>query len=319
MKTKTILGFVLATLIALFAISSVAATLSATIGTVSVNDVDLSVGSLTTISGSPGEIVPVIVRFTADADALDVKVKASIGDGNSVSTSRFDVLNGTTYVKRLSLALPNVNDVTGSSESWNLQVIVSDKTGEEVPSNYLITMQRDSFSIELLSVEGPSAASAGDVLSYDVVVKNTGSRDSQDTFVTVSIPELGISKKVYFGDIVSTDTPSSNDNEDAMNRRVYLTLPANVKSGDYTVEIKASNYDTTDTAKKLVSVTGTSTDSEGNVIKPTGDNGKGIPTSVIVLTVALVIIFLVLLVVLIVLLTKKPSEKSEDFGETSYY
>ena len=49
------------------------------------------------------------------------------------------------------------------------------------------------------------------------------------------------------------------------------------------------------------------------------ESDEGISNSVIVLTVVLVIIFVVLLIVLVILLTRRPEEKSEDFGETSYY
>jgi uncharacterized repeat protein (TIGR01451 family) len=326
MKTKTILSFILATLIALIAVNyAVASTGSLPISNVqvTVNDVEVSDGF--TLSGAPEETVPVVIRFTADENLSDLKLKVWVEGYKadiSTSTSRFDVVEGSTYIKRLSLILPSVNDMDVNPEGLTLYVRASTKEDYSEEA-YSISMERTSYSVDLLSVDGPIAASAGDVLAYDIVLKNTGSREATDTFVTVSIPELGVSKKAYFGDLVAQDCDNDNscNKVDTEERRVYLTLPTNVKSGDYTVQITASNYDTTATAKKLLSITGTaSSDDEkdnGNVIKPTTE--KKIPTSIIVLTVALVIIFVVLLIVLIVLLTKKPTEKSEDFGETSYY
>ena len=320
MNTKTILSFIVAITIALFVVNTASvAALPVTIGEVTVNDVDLTVGTSTTISGSPGETVPVTVRFTATSDAQDVKVKVGIGDSASVSTSRFDVLSGVTYVKRLSLTLPNVEDMDNSNETWDFTVTVSDKTGDEVSSPYTITMQRDAYVLDVLSAEMASTASAGEIVPIDVVLKNYGARDAEDTFVTVSIPELGVYKKAYFGDLVSQDNTASNDNEDARERVIYLTVPADVKSGDYTVEVKASNYKTTSTAKKVMSITGLAAANSTGTATPITSGTSKVPTSVIVLTVALVIIFVVLLIVLVVLLTKKPSEKVEDFGETSYY
>ncbi len=319
MNTKAILGFVVASLIALIAVSSVMA-LSVTIGTVTINDVDLTnvTGVTTVISGSPGETVPITVRFVANADSQDVKVKATIGDGTSVSTSRFDVLNGSTYVKHFSITLPNVQDIDGSNESWNLKIIVSDRTGNEQPANYNIKMQREAKALSILSIDSPATASAGEIIALDIVLKNTGSRTADDTFVAVSIPELGISKKAYFGDLTATDNTEANDNEDARERRIYLAIPADTITGDYTVEIKASNYDITSTTKKVISITGLAVTNNTSTVTPVTGKTK-LPTSVIVLTVVLVIIFVVLLIVLIVLLTKKQPEKVEDYGETSYY
>jgi hypothetical protein len=98
-----------------------------------------------------------------------------------------------------------------------------------------------------------------------------------------------------------------------------LVIPADAKSGDYTLEVKASNYDSSSTVNKVISITGLAVQNDNSSVINTNQNGSKIPTSIIILTVVLVIVFVVLLVVLIILLTKKPTEKTEDFGETSYY
>lgn len=324
MKTNKLYGFIVATVIALLAISTVmAGTLSANFGTIEANDVVLSSG--TTLAGTAGDTLPVTVRFTATSDLQDLRVKVSaegFKSDVSASTARFDVINGSTYVKKLSLALPSVSEMDDLSEGFTLYVSVADAQNEIVNS-YQIKLERDSYSLNVLSVDLPSKASAGEIIALDVVLKNTGSREAQDTFVTASIPELDIAKKAYFGDLQSQDNLDQNTNSvDARQGRIYLVIPANVKTGDYSVDIKATNYDTTSSVRKVISITGmtNATNSTATVITAaSGDNKEGIPTSIIVLTVVLVIIFVVLLVVLIVLLTKKPSERMEDFGETSYY
>jgi len=324
MNTKTILSFIVATVFALLAISSVcAANLAVSNLVVRANDVQFGndgVNTVNTIASAPGETIPVVVSFTADANASDVKLRIYI-DGYksevSASTTRFDVVAGNTYVKRLTLTLPSVEDMDVNPESLTMSVRFADKNNANETS-YRIALQRDAYVLDLLSVEMPSKASAGEIVALDVVLKNYGSEDAEDTFVTASIPELGVYKKAYFGDLVSQDTSNSNDNEDARERRIYLTVPADVKSGDYTVEVKAFNYDATSTSRKVMSITGLAVaNSTGTAL--TTAAGKKVPTSVVVLTVALVIIFIVLLIVLVVLLTKKPTEKVEDFGETSYY
>jgi hypothetical protein len=206
------------------------------------------------------------------------------------------------------------------TEGLVLYVRLADKD-DSVEAEYDVEMERESYSLEFLSVDAPSRASAGEIIALDIVLKNIGSRDADDTFVTAAIPELGVSKRAYFGDLVAQDNTDSNDNEDARERRIYLVIPSDAKSGDYSVDVKASNYDADSTVRKVISITGlaTAANNATAINAAASDKGNGkIPTSVIVLTVLLVIIFVVLLVVVIVLLTKKPSERNEDFGE-SYY
>jgi hypothetical protein len=322
MNTKTLFGFMVAAIIALFAVGSVMALSgSMAINTLDVkaNDVELLNG-VNTLAGSPGETIPVVVTFSTFQDYQDVKVRVWI-DGYksdvSASTSRFDVVNGSTYIKRLVLTLPSVEDMDNLTEGLTLYVRLADKNDASEDS-YDIKMQRESYSLEFLSVDAPIRASAGEIIALDVVLKNIGARDAEDTFVTAAIPELGISKKAYFGDLVSQDITDSNDNEDARERRIYLVIPSDAKSGDYSIDVKASNYDATSAVRKVISITGLATANNATAINAATGDKEGIPTSIIVLTVVLVIIFVVLLVVLIVLLTKKPSERTEEFGE-SYY
>ena len=318
MQAKRILGLFVAMFVVLATISFVAAgSLNVSIDEVRVNDVSGTI----TLSGSPGESMPIDVRFTAGSDLEDLKVSAWI-DGYksdiSSSTSRFDVLAGRTYVKRFSLDLPSVQDLKDLSNDLTLHVRISNKN-DDVEAQYSITVQRDSYAYNLLSVEAPNKASAGDIIPVDVVLKNTGARELEDSFVTVSIPELGIQRKAYFGDLTPQDENGGDGKQDARERRVYLVIPSDTLSGNYDLVVKASNYDSSSTAIESITISGLTVGNNQTNTGSTGTNGVGTPTSIIVLTVVLVIIFVVLLIVLIVLLTKRPAEKSEDFGETSYY
>jgi preprotein translocase subunit SecG len=323
MKTNKILGSFVAILVALFAINlAVAGTLNVTIQDTSLNDIELGTSSTTVVAGYPSETIPVVVKFLANSDLQDAKLKVWI-DGYkndiSASTARFNLVQGSTYIKRLSLTLPNVNDMDNLDEGLTVYVRIADKNNE-VESSYKINMQRESYSHEVLAVEAPSKAAAGEVIALDVVLKNIGTYELEDSFVTATIPELGVQRRVYFGDLSSQDNCSNNcDSEDARERRIFMVIPTDVKSGDYTLEVKASNYDSSATVKKVISITGTASKDDTNNEDTNKDKDSKIPTSILVLTVVLVVVFVVLLVVLIVLLTKKPSEKSEDFGETSYY
>ena len=319
MNTKQILSFVVAAMIALFAVNFAVASLSdasqIVVTNVEANDVILG-SSPAQLSVSPGDVIPVVVRFTASENMSDLRVKLEAGDADA-STSKFDVVSGSTYIKRLSLTIPAVEDMDGNADRFTLHVrITNDDVIEEV--DYYVQLEREAHAFQFLQADAPLKASAGEIIAIDVVLENIGARDADNAFVTVSIPELSVSKKAYFGDLVSQDNYDSNDNEDARERRIYIAIPSDAKSGDYAIDVKASNYDTSSNVRKVISITGLATATNSTAVTATANDSEGIPTSIVVLTVVLVIIFVVLLVVLIVLLTKKPSDKVEDFNE-SYY
>lgn len=318
METKKLLGFVVAILAAFMAVSFVSAgTLGASINEVSVNDAS-SLDS-PVLSVSPGESVPIVVRFEANANLEDLKLKVWI-DGYkseiSASTARFNVVNGSTYIKRLSLAMPSVEDLKDNlNQALTLHVRIAD-TNDETEQVYALSVEKDTYSYDVLNVEAPTSASAGEIIALDVVLKNVGTEELADSFVTASIPELGVARKVYFGDLQAQDNEADNL-ENARERMIYLTIPSDAKSGSYVLQVTPSNYDTSATVKRTLSINGLAV-SNTTTIDAIGSKDK-MPTSILVLTIVLVVVFVVLLVVLIVLLTRKPSEKSEDFGETSYY
>ena len=318
MKNKAIL----VSIVALFAI---VLTLNAVIASeVTINDVvvnDISVDGITA-AGFVSDNVPVEVQFTSNADLDDVKVKVYIeGYKNEISdtTSRFHTINGSTYLKRFSLELPSSLDLDLDTEELTLLVRISAKgmVSEETP--YVIRMQRDTYGLSVLSIDTEDKVAAGSVLALDVVIKNLGSDRLDDTYVRASIPELGISKRVYFGDIESVEDADYDEIRDSLNKRVYLAIPADAISGIYNVEVEAYNYDAIVTASKRVIVSGIDASAEGEDVQDVEDaDDAESNNAVLILTVILAIIFVVLLVVLIVLLTKRPAE-IEEFGETSYY
>jgi preprotein translocase subunit SecG len=322
MKTNTILVSCMTALIALLAISTVlAGDLGATIDRVEIDGEVLTSSQVFSLDVS--EPVEVKVIYTAGSEDLeDLEIRTWIsGYRSDTEDTQNDVFcqANTTCRTYLDLVLPNERDIDDLTESFTLHVELSDNN-DDVEIGYTLNVQRVSYDFDLLSVEAPSQANAGDVIAIDVVLKNIGMHELEDSFVVATIPELGIYKKVYFGDIAPEDNWNSDDDaEDARERRVYLVVPADAESGDYTLKVRASNYDSSEEVTKSINIDGvTPSSTTGSVIVTSGDS-EGVPNSIIVLTVVLVIIFLVLLIVLVVLLTKKPAERVEDYGETSYY
>lgn len=208
-----------------------------------------------------GDQIPVEVRFLATADATDVRMKAWIsGESQNVATSeRFDVKAGTTYKRTVLLQIPHNLDDDLLSEVRSLNVVVEDRSETADSVDVDFTAQRASYTIEILSVNMESTVKSGDSLVVDSVVKNRGSHRSEDTFVKVSIPELGLETTTYYGDLYAKDQ-SNPDKEDAVERRSFLRIPLNVPAGLYTVRIEAFGDDSFTAVERKVLVDGAEED-----------------------------------------------------------
>jgi len=321
MKTKKTLCFFVAVLVALFAINLVAAELNVAISDVEIDGTSIGLPGVESIAASPGDTISVKVKFKSyENETLDdVKLSVYIDGYKSdvyASTPRFNVLAGKTYTKTLTIKLPSVYDMDSSDEALTLTVRIANSNDDNETTRE-ITLQKDSYEFDLLSVDAPLEAQAGDIIALDVVLTNEGTDTLDNSFVTAVIAELGVQKKAYFGDIYAEDNEDST-HSDARERRIYLTIPSNAVTGIYQIEVSASNYDASQTVKKNIAITGLAVEDNEEIDTENKDN-SGIPNSILILTVVLVVIFVVLLVVLIILLTRKPSEKINDFGETSYY
>lgn len=212
------------------------------------------------LAGFAGETVPVRVSFTADDSASDVKVKIEIYGGNeeySESTARFNVVDGSSYTKMLNIQLPkNLDNVTGDVE---LRVSIYNQE-DEFNAEYTIKMQRNSYVLDVISLDYDTSVAAGDVVPVSVVVKNKGFENSQDGFVVLTIPELGVYAKGYFGDLVAVEDCTVNcDNEDAVQKVLNVKIPASAKDGVYDLVVKVYDGESVTTVKDVVKVSASTT------------------------------------------------------------
>ena len=268
-----------------------------------------------------GDVVPVKVTFIAGEDADDVKIEVGIYDGRDdvdASTGRFNIVEGKRYTKLLSLKLPS--DFDGELEEMTLSVEIRDDD-YDTPNfivDYRVSMQRESYELDILSVDYRSKVDAGDVFPVSVVVENNGYEFAEDNFVVVSIPALGISARGFIGDLDSIeDYDNDNHEEDSVQKTVYLEIPEDAESGVYEMEVVVYNDDSKTTVGKLIGVSGVEPEDDTDVIDDDNADKPSASASVVALTVVLVIIFVVLLAVLVVLLTRKEAPIEEV--ETSYY
>ncbi len=190
-----------------------------------------------------GELVTIKVTFEANEYASDVEVTIEL-DGDKVdvegTTDKFDVENGSTYRKSMVLRVPfELRDDVSSLLDLTVEI------GDEVFDNMTITVQRPSYTVDFMSVNVGQVIEAGKSFPVDVVLRNTGYNELDDLYVTVSIPELGIERTVYAGDLIQTGDSILNedDEEDSVSVTVPLTVPYGTVEGSYDLEVTATNDD----------------------------------------------------------------------------
>ncbi len=259
MKTKVFLIPFVAAMLAVMLIGFVAAEDLVEGGdngiTTTFNDVELDSDD-TTMAAVTGENVPVRVKFVGGEDMKDVKIKVEMEgyrDDIEASTSRFNVVEGSTYSRLLSLHLPRDIDDTTKEFSLYVSVVSADHKNEQ---KYTVKLQRDSYEFEVLSVDHASPVSAGESFPVSVVLKNTGFERMDDTYLLISVPELGVSTKGYVGDLIPTEDCEDDceDEEDSMQKTVYLQVPENTQSGSYEMEITVYNKESATKVTKLLNV-----------------------------------------------------------------
>ena len=262
MTSNKMLGFLAVFVLGILMVSSVTA--FASLDDLEVKDVESG-----QVSVFGGETFPVRVVFTATADAEDVRVKAWISGEreNAVVSERFDVLDGNTYSRLISVTAPFDID---PEEDLSLNVVVENRNQEAIDETFDLVVQRESYLLQILDVEADTSVRAGGLLALDVVLKNSGRQFADDAFVRVKIPALGIEDRSYFGDLSSTDQPFSKDpftwddnsgddrldKEDTAEGRLFLRIPTSAPTGLYVVEIEAFNEDSVTQVTRKVAVVG---------------------------------------------------------------
>ncbi|PIN90667.1 hypothetical protein COU57_02845 [Candidatus Pacearchaeota archaeon CG10_big_fil_rev_8_21_14_0_10_32_14] len=276
MKNKNILvSFAVFVAIVLLATSFVAAKTAVTSdASVYIFGNHVTPGSTGDVIGvTEGETIPIRVVFTSDITASDIKIEANI-DGYRVDvqdeTSRFDVEQYSRYSKSLSLTIPTELRDELSDDS-TLEITIFNRDYETQVDDIDLRVQRESYSVAVMSADTLQYVKAGQLLPVDIVLKNVGYNDLSDLYVTAKIPQIGVERRVYFGDLVaiecnkdsdlaprmdSNGNPSScdEDEEEVASGRLFLQIPEDAKAGSYTIEVEAVSEDVTasDTAQITV-------------------------------------------------------------------
>lgn len=253
MKTKNLMVFFFA-IVSMFALVATASAYSGAFTgdliedttTIKVDGVEVGSSDISVIAG---DTVSVRLYFNALQNASDVRVKASIeGDKIDVDerTESFDVESGKRYSKSLTLTVPSeLKDDLSDDLELTLKVWNGDYKSES--NEITLRVQRPTYNADIKSITVDSTVEAGEKLPVEVVMKNTGYNDLDDLYVTVSIAELGVSKKAYFGDLVNNeDEVCDNDDDDCydtLSKKLELLVPYGAEAGVYTLEVTAKSED----------------------------------------------------------------------------
>ena len=167
MASKNLLVFLATAFVLVFALQGVSA-----FG--NITDVEIGgvrvLGTSIDMANIAGDRVPVLIVFHATADASDVRVKAWISGEreNAFVSDRFDAIAGRTYSEIVYVDAPT--DLDELDEARALDIVVESKeagTADEVEIPF--TVERESYTMKILSVDTESKVNAGEVLTLDSV------------------------------------------------------------------------------------------------------------------------------------------------------
>lgn len=241
-----------------------ASALPLTVEKVEVDGTTLQPNEQTKLNVERGDEVEVDVYFTATENIPNMELLAFVSgfEYNDVTPTSdqigpFDAEANTRYHKTLKVTFSD----EFQEDSYKLRIILSDRNGDEVLSNYnlKIDVPRHQLQIQDVILNPELSVKAGSALLAQVRLENKGEKEENDIKVTVTIPELGVSATDYVEDIEDTD-----DSEET--EELYLRIPACAKPGIYNVEV--TTYYAKETVKTIKQIQVTEGDTCDEIAGP---------------------------------------------------
>jgi hypothetical protein len=244
MDTKKLMVSILAIVSVLFLVATVSATPDiADIEVIKVDGVEYLNGNT---SVEAGQTVEFEVTFEALGNARDVRMKVEI-EGEKVDSETvigpFDIEQGYFYTKRVSVEVPyELKDAISEDIVFGIKIWNGDYRTEN--DDLPLRVQRPSYNADIMSIATANTVKAGQTMPVDIVLKNIGYNDLDDIYVTATLVGVnGMSRNVYFGDLVAVESDDDDEETDTVSGRIMLEVPYDVVAGSYTLEVEARNDD----------------------------------------------------------------------------
>jgi len=206
---------------------------------VEVDDQVVNGSSSVTAGLEKDDTIEVEVSFRANAD-MEIEIEAVLsGDGKkdkvSDSTDEFDVHNGTSYVKKLELELPQRMD---QDREYQLRVTISSRYDHVTVTGTVDIASADhSVQIRDIVLSPENEVKAGRALLATVRVKNRGTNEEEDIKVKASVPGLGISASDYIDQLDPEDCDDEDCDDSTTSEELYMRIPDCAEPGEYTVQV----------------------------------------------------------------------------------
>jgi len=184
-----------------------------------------------------GDDLDVKVRLSSNVSVDDVQVEGvlrGIDSRDSVDdiTDTFDMKANVSYTKRLTL--PLIQKI--AQDGYKLRIRISDRDSEALEKTYELDIGTQRHDVEIRDVVlSPSTeVKAGRALLATVRVRNRGEKDEDGVKVVVSVPKLGVSA----ADFIDELEKEGDDDDQATSEEMFLRIPDNAETGEYTVRVE---------------------------------------------------------------------------------
>ena len=250
-RSVLLLGIFIMSVISL---SGIASAVPIYIDRVLVDNVELNALRTNTLTSfDKGDEMEIKIEITSFFDYNDVEISARLAgidtdERVSDTSDVFDVKNGTTYVKKLKLQLPQKMD----QDRYKLRIEVADRNTVSAISNFELNIETSRHTLVIKDVVlSPSAEiKAGRALLSTVRIQNYGAGDEDDVKVTFSIPELDVSATDY----IDTIEADGEDDDQKSTEELYVRIPPCEKPGTYDAEVLVQFDDMEKSVKKEMEI-----------------------------------------------------------------
>ncbi len=228
------------------------------------------------LSVERGDAVEVKVRFTPPNKAEGVRIDAELrgleDENVEDRTDTFDVVANKTYIKTLTLDIPEDLSEDDLDKEFTLKIDfdgdVCTGTGTSetcspesqlFTTGLIVTSARHDLRVQDVVFRSGSTVDAGGNLFVTVWVENKGSKAEEDINVQVSAPELGLSARDKIDELVTAaleDKAGARDRDtDTEAVNFALKVPSDATAGDYDLVVKVDYNRGRDTVKQTETFT----------------------------------------------------------------